>query len=59
MSNFEAFFMPSTFKTEIKKLRVGYVYIEESFVTIFNIGNGSGKSAMGERVNIRTMVRSD
>ena len=47
------FFRPSTLKTEKffqKKLRVGYVYIEESFDTIFNMGLGSGKSAMAERV---------
>ena len=31
-----------------KKLRVGYVYIEESFETM---DYGSGKSAMDERVN--------
>ena len=33
------------------KLRVSYVYIEESFDTIFNMGYGSGKSAVDERVN--------
>ena len=31
---------------------VGYVYIEESFDTIFNMGYGSGKSPMSERVNV-------
>ena len=34
-----------------KKLRVDYVCIYESFDTIFNIGYGSGKSPMDERVN--------
>ena len=43
-----------------QKLRVGYVYIEESFDAILNIGNGgrglalvygSGKSPVDERVN--------
>ena len=59
-ANFDAFFRPSTLKTE---KRVGYVYIEESFDTIFNMGYGggrttpeptmdygSGKSPMVERV---------
>ena len=32
------------------ELRVGYVYIEESLDNIFNMGYGSGKSAMDERV---------
>ena len=31
---------------------VGYVYIEESFDTIFNMGYGSGNSPMAERVKI-------
>ena len=55
---FDAFFRPSTLKTDFlkKKLRVGYVYIEESFDTIFQhrlwagawvMGYGSGKSPMG------------
>ena len=42
-SNFDAFFRPSTLKTKSffrKKLRVGYVYKEESFDTIFNMGYG-------------------
>ena len=37
--------MPSTFKTENffkKTLYVGYVYIEESFDTILNMGCGGG-----------------
>ena len=34
-----------------QKIRVGYVYIEESFDIIFNVGYGSGKSAMDDRVN--------
>ena len=40
----------STLKSEmlLKKLKVGYVYIEESFDTIFDMGYGSGKSPMGE-----------
>ena len=33
--------------------RVSYVCIEESFDTIFNMGYGSGKSVMDERVNIQ------
>ena len=34
---------PSTLKTENeKKNKVGYVYIEESFDTIFNMGYGGG-----------------
>ena len=60
-ANFDAFFRPSTLKSEIfshKKIKVGYVYIMESFDTIFNIGYGapmdygSGKSPMDERVNL-------
>ena len=35
MSNFDAFFNPSS-------TIVGYVYIEESFDTIFNMGYGEG-----------------
>ena len=31
---------PSKLKILKKKMRVGYVYIEESFGTIFNIGYG-------------------
>ena len=45
MSNFDAFFRPSTLKTEIffqKKSREGYVCIEESFDTIYNMGYGGG-----------------
>ena len=38
-ANFDAFFRPSTLKTE---KRVGYVYIEESFDTIFNMSYGGG-----------------
>ena len=30
-----------------KNKRVGYVYIEKSFDTIFNIGYGSVKSSIG------------
>ena len=30
---------PSKLKIVKKKIRVGYVYIEESFDTIFNMGN--------------------
>ena len=37
-------------KLKGKKLMVGYVYIEASCDTIFNMGYGSGKSPMGERV---------
>ena len=52
------FFRPSTLKTEnvLIRLRVGYVCIEESFDTIFNMGYGggrttwAGKSPVGERV---------
>ena len=46
MSNFEAFFRPSALKTDFffqKNLTVGYVYIEESFDTIFNMGYGGGR----------------
>ena len=42
---------PSKLKIFQQKLRVDYVYIEESFDTIFNMGYGSGKSSMGERAN--------
>ena len=54
--NFNAFFRPSNLKTErfSTKLRVGYVYIEESLDTIFNMGYGGGaydaKWPMAERV---------
>ena len=53
---------PSRLKFFQKEIRVGYVYIEESFDTIFNMGYGgaynaptpmdygSGKWAMDERV---------
>ena len=34
----------------LKKLRIGYVYIEETFDTIFNMGYGPGKSPMDDRV---------
>ena len=47
------FSVPAPWKLSIfstTKIRVGYVYIEESFDTIFNMGYGSGKSPMGERV---------
>ena len=43
LEKIETFFRPSILKTENffpKKLRVGYVYIEESFDTIFNLGYG-------------------
>ena len=46
-SNFDAFFRHSNLKTENflkKKLRVGYVYIEESFNNIFSMGHGRNKS---------------
>ena len=33
-----------------KKIKGSYVYIEESFDTIFNMDYGSGKSCMDERV---------
>ena len=33
-----------------KKIRVGYVYIEESFDTTFTMGYGSVKSPKGRRV---------
>ena len=42
-SNFKAFFRHSTsenWKILKQKVRVGYVYIEESFDTTFNIGRG-------------------
>ena len=50
-SNCDAFFRSSIIKTE-KKIRVGYVHIEESFDTIFNIDYGSGNSPMYERVKL-------
>ena len=31
-------FYPQNWKKNLKKFRVGYVYIEESFDTIFNMG---------------------
>ena len=43
MSNFEAFLRPNTLKTKNYfklNLRLGYVYIEKSFDTIFNMGIG-------------------
>ena len=58
------FFKPSTLKNDFFNLRVGYVYMEKSFDTIFNkgggvqqpsplppIGYGSVKSTIGSRVN--------
>ena len=42
---FKAFFRPGALKTEKKfetNLTVGYVYLEESFDTIFNMGYGGG-----------------
>ena len=33
-----------------KQIKGNYVYMEESFDTIFNMGYGSGKSPMGESV---------
>ena len=45
--------MPFSGLAPSKKIRVGYVYKEESFDTIFNMDYGSGKSAMDERVNLR------
>ena len=48
------FFRPSALKTYFffqKNLTVGYMYIEESFDTNFNMGYGSGNSPMAERVN--------
>ena len=35
-----------------KNSRVGFVCIEKSFDTIFNMGYGSGKSPMDERVKL-------
>ena len=35
-----------------KKLKIGYVYINESFDTIFNMDFGPGKSPMDELVNV-------
>ena len=35
-----------------KKIKVGYVYINESFDTIFNMDFGPGKSPMDELVNV-------
>ena len=40
---------PSRLKKFSTKLRVVYVYIEESFDTIFNMGYESWKSPMAER----------
>ena len=45
---------PLKLKFLSKEIKGGYVYIEESFDTIFNMGYGSGKSPMGERVNNQT-----
>ena len=52
-SNVEAFFRPSTLKTENVSFfsNKGRLYIEESFDTISPLGYGSGKSPMAERVN--------
>ena len=52
-------------KLKKEKIRVGYVYIEESYDTIFNmgyggggyIGYGSGKSPMDARVNLKNLVQ--
>ena len=43
-SNVDTFFTPSTRKTEKNqtKIGIGYVYIEESFDTSFNVGYGGG-----------------
>ena len=51
-SNFDAFssLAPSKLKIFSKKLRVGYVFIEESIDNIFNMDYGSGKSSMDVRV---------
>ena len=41
--NLEVLFRPSTHRPEIlflRNLRVGYLYIEESFNIIFNMGQG-------------------
>ena len=43
-------FLKGSLKTVFFYVRVGYVYIVESFDNIFNMGYGSGKSAMGEKV---------
>ena len=62
VENFDAFLglAPSKLTFKKKKWRVGYVYIEDSFDTIFNMGYGGGaynphglwvgKSPMAERV---------
>ena len=43
-SNFEAPFRPSTLKKNfLVKLRVGSVYVEKSFETIFNMGFRGGR----------------
>ena len=41
-SNLDAFFRPSTLKTDLfkKKLRVGYVYIEESYHFQYGLWGG-------------------
>ena len=46
---FEVFFRLSNLKNDFfqTKFRVGYVYIEISFDTIFNMGYGSVNSAIG------------
>ena len=44
---------PSKMNIFPKNSRVGYVCIEESFGTIFDMGYGTGKSSMPERVEIR------
>ena len=36
------FLRPSTLKTEIFSLRGSYVYVEESYKNIFNMGYGGG-----------------
>ena len=46
IENCDALFRPSTLKTEdffLNILRVGYVYIEESFDTIFDMVYGGGR----------------
>ena len=57
----EAFIRLAPSKLNLKKVCVGYVYIEESFDTILNMGYGvygSGKSAMDadERVNCQNLI---
>ena len=49
---------PSKMKTFSTKIRIGYVHVEESFDAIFNMGYGSGKSPMGERVKILVLMQN-